>query len=190
MSGLKLVEYSDSDSCEESNEEENCTATSTLAHKLEFSGKKVAVIQPTIQPNLENVEDSATSPSQAEPETPAAPPPSPVHGFSDTSVDDQELAQILSTMDNSDNLSPVRSTSVSPVEVVSSPYRNSFSPIEVTSSPDPDVPVDYINISSDSADTILYESPVSQHTIIDQSENLRDEFDDYVISDRSFTTGK
>ena len=184
MSKLSLVEYTDSSSDEEEGE-------SKMTGNLITSGKKVAVVQPTllfghVLQNQENQTDEDTSTGN-----PPAPPNSPDRNVDQGNNMDQndmeDFAHILidlsqqgtgGNVQNSGNLSPV-------IEISSSPLN---SPVGVEFGDGQNDECEIIDISSDS-DTIPYQvhsSPVSENS---PQFDLYNEFDD-ILSDRSVTTGK
>ena len=183
MSNLSLVDYTDTSSDEEE-------ADSKITENLTTSGKKVAVVQPTLLGHvLQNYTNQA-------PGTPAYNPPSPsntpVRNDLDQNQMDQsdmdDVAHILLELSeegmrrensqNSGNLSPV-------IEINSSPLIDPQGGEGVNGeNDDPEV----IDISSDS-DTIPYEVPSSPLSDNSTPFDLYNEFD-VIISDRSFTTGK
>ena len=184
MSKLTLVEYTDSSSDDEEGE-------SKITGNLITSGKKVAVVQPTLLVGhvLQN-EENQTHPGTST-ENPPVPPNSPNRDLGEQNQMDQsdmdDVAQILidfsaqgtgGNSQNSGNLSPV-------IEISSSPLNN-LGDTEFGDGQNSDCEI--IDISSDS-DTIPYQvipSPVSENST---PFDLYNEFD-IVMSDRSFTTGK
>ena len=203
MSKVHLVDYSDSSGDEEYTDV-------NFSQKTLNSGKKVAIVQPTIQGYVQHEVGNESPNYQAglsPPPVPFPPVNSPVNDNAQEHQIDQDdledVAHILIDFSNELRTNHQQTGDESPViEITSSPLHD---PEEAEIIAAENGELDIIDISSDSDETILYGStPPSQNvdgfnssqpesprfSSQEPNPDMYDQFDDYIISDKSVTTGE
>ena len=197
MSKPTLVDYTDSSS----DEEDQHVKISPIF--VDSTRKKVAIVQPTIVSGNDSENQSVPTPTD-EPSPPANSPVSQENGGSGQNADDtlEDVAHILIDLSNQPRNINFERGDMSPfIEITSSPLQDPNEP-EIIAEENGECEI--IDISSDSSATILHNStPPSQRieefgssqpevgnvSTEEPEPEMYDQFDDYIISDRSFTTG-
>ena len=197
MSKPTLVDYTNTSS----DEEDQHVKISPIF--VDSTRKKVAIVQPTIVSGNDSENQSVPTPTY-EPSPPANSPVSQENGGSGQNADDtlEDVAHILLDLSNQPRNINFERGDMSPfIEITSSPLQDPNEP-EIIDEDNGECEI--IDISSDSSATILHNAtPPSQRieefgssqpevgnvSTEEPEPEMYDQFDDYIISDRSFTTG-